>query len=104
IVALLGTLKAGGAYVALDPSYPSERLAFMFADAKLSVLLTQDRLVETLPSNSARLIRLDSDWQSIEAASDETWRDLTTSDNLAYVIYTSGSTGKPKGVAITHHS
>jgi amino acid adenylation domain-containing protein len=104
IVALLGTLKAGGAYVAFDSSYPSERLAFMFADAKLSVLLTQDRLVETLPSNSARLIRLDSDRQSIEAASDETWRDLATSDNLAYVIYTSGSTGKPKGVAITHHS
>ncbi|HEX5885260.1 MAG TPA: condensation domain-containing protein, partial [Pyrinomonadaceae bacterium] len=48
IVGLLGTLKAGGAYVALDPSYPSERLAFMFADANLSVLLTQDRLVETL--------------------------------------------------------
>jgi amino acid adenylation domain-containing protein len=104
IVALLGTLKAGGAYVALDPSYPSERLAFMFADAKLSILLTQDRLVETLPGNSARIIRLDGDWQSIEAAREATWRDLATSDNLAYVIYTSGSTGKPKGVAITHHS
>ena len=104
IVALLGTLKAGAAYVPLDPSYPSARLAFMFADAKLSVLLTQERLVATLPSNSAQIVCLDSDWPSIEAASNETQPGLTTSGNLAYVIYTSGSTGKPKGVAITHHS
>ncbi|MCP4658225.1 MAG: AMP-binding protein, partial [bacterium] len=29
VLAILGTLKAGGTYVPLDPSYPSERLAFM---------------------------------------------------------------------------
>jgi amino acid adenylation domain-containing protein len=104
VVGMLGILKAGGAYVPLDPAYPSERLAFMLDDARLSVLLTQERLVETLPSHTAQVVRLDADWQDIEATGEARPHDLTTSDNLAYVIYTSGSTGKPKGVAITHQS
>src|SRR5262249_33445206 len=45
-VGLLGILKAGGAYVPLDPQYPSERLGFMLADAQVSVLLTQEGLLE----------------------------------------------------------
>jgi non-ribosomal peptide synthetase component F len=32
VVGLLGVLKAGGAYLPLDPSFPSERLAFMLED------------------------------------------------------------------------
>ncbi|MDZ8258877.1 non-ribosomal peptide synthetase [Nostoc sp. ChiQUE01b] len=49
VVGLLGILKAGGAYVPLDPNYPQERLAFMLEDAQVSVLLTQQPLVERLP-------------------------------------------------------
>ena len=45
IIGLMGILKAGGVYVPLDPTYPNERLAFMLEDARLSVLLTQERLV-----------------------------------------------------------
>ena len=104
VVGLLGILKAGGAYVPLDPAYPSERLAFMLEDARLGVLLTQERLVETLPGHTAQVIRLDSDWHLIETPGDAPPNAPATSDNLAYVIYTSGSTGKPKGVAITHRS
>jgi non-ribosomal peptide synthetase component F len=37
VTAILGILKAGGAYVPLDPTYPVDRLAYMIADAKLSV-------------------------------------------------------------------
>ncbi|MGY2061506.1 AMP-binding protein, partial [Nocardia gipuzkoensis] len=33
IVALLAVLKAGGAYLPIDPAYPSDRLAFILADA-----------------------------------------------------------------------
>ncbi|WP_341528546.1 amino acid adenylation domain-containing protein [Nostoc sp. UHCC 0302] len=43
-VAILATLKAGGACVPLDPTYPSERLAFMLTDTCATVVLTQASL------------------------------------------------------------
>ncbi|WP_445252044.1 MULTISPECIES: amino acid adenylation domain-containing protein [unclassified Microcoleus] len=104
VVGLLGILKAGGAYVPLDPTYPFERLSLMIEDAQPSVLLTQERLVEELPSHSAQVICLDSDWQSIGAESTVAPVSGATANNLAYVIYTSGSTGKPKGVMIPHRA
>ncbi|MGB7891209.1 MAG: amino acid adenylation domain-containing protein, partial [Microcoleus sp.] len=103
MVGLLGILKAGGAYVPLDPAYPPERLGFMLEDAKISVLLTQKKLLETLPKNSASLVFLDADGEGISSC-DEPVVGLQNSSNLAYVIYTSGSTGKPKGVQISHAS
>ncbi|MEG3833750.1 amino acid adenylation domain-containing protein [Microcoleus sp. Z1_C3] len=103
MVGLLGILKAGGAYVPLDPAYPPERLGFMLEDAKISVLLTQKKLLETLPKNSASLVFLDADLEGISSG-DEPLVGLQNSSNLAYVIYTSGSTGKPKGVQISHAS
>jgi amino acid adenylation domain-containing protein len=102
IVGLLGILKAGGAYVPLDPTYPLERLAFMLEDAQVPVLLTQEQLLDKLPTSWAQVICLDADWQLIEQENEENSDSYTTGDNLAYVIYTSGSTGQPKGVEIQH--
>ncbi|TRU25539.1 MAG: amino acid adenylation domain-containing protein [Microcystis aeruginosa Ma_QC_B_20070730_S2] len=102
IVGLLGILKAGGAYVPLDPEYPIERLSFMLEDAQLSVLLTQQKLGETLPQHQAQIIYLDTDWEKIAENSHSNLENTVTPDNLAYVIYTSGSTGKPKGVLVNH--
>ena len=48
VVGILGILKAGGAYVPLEPTYPKERLAFVLADTRSAVLLTQERVVEAL--------------------------------------------------------
>ncbi len=104
VIGLLGILKAGGAYVPLDPNYPSERLAFMLEDSSVPVLLTQQKLVEKLPPNSARVVCLDSDWEEIAAYSEKNPNSTVRPQNLAYVIYTSGSTGKPKGVLIEHRS
>jgi amino acid adenylation domain-containing protein len=104
VIGLLGILKAGGAYVTLDPSHPQERLSFIIEDARSPVLLTQERLVENLPSQAARIVYLDRDWQWVNRESAENPICKTTPENLAYVIYTSGSTGKPKGVQICHGS
>jgi hypothetical protein len=87
VVGLLSILKAGGAYVPLDPSYPQERLGFMVKDAQLPVLLTQQRLVKNLPTHSARLVRLDSDWPEIAKESLENPASGAMAENLAYVIY-----------------
>lgn len=100
VVGLLGILKAGGAYVPLDPAYPQERLAFMLEDAQVSVLLTQENLVATLPPHQAQVVCLDSD--RANSTSEENSLEGVTTENLAYVIYTSGSTGRPKGVQIEH--
>jgi non-ribosomal peptide synthetase component F len=102
VVGLLGIMKAGGAYVPLDPEYPQERLAYMLADAKAPVLLTQQRLVDGLPEHQAQVFCLDSDWGIVSEESATNPINQTTVDDLAYVIYTSGSTGKPKGVAVPH--
>ncbi|MFO1432620.1 MAG: amino acid adenylation domain-containing protein [Candidatus Competibacteraceae bacterium] len=100
LVGLLGILKAGGAYVPLDPAYPSERLAFMLADARISLLLTQGKLLAQLPEYSGQCLCLDSDWPVMGAESSENPKVAIEPENLAYVIYTSGSTGTPKGVLL----
>ncbi len=103
-VAVLGVLKAGAAYVPLDPSYPSERLAFMLADAQCKVVLTSKLLASTLSPASDCLLRLDEDWDRVASESAEDLQTQFDRENLAYVIYTSGSTGWPKGVALTHRA
>ena len=104
VVGLLGVLKAGGAYVPLDTTYPSERLAFMLEDTKVSVLLTQTQLVNGLPEHNATAICLDSAWETGSGQSEEHPASGVSAQNLAYVIYTSGSTGRPKGVQIPHRA
>ncbi|MEG4594111.1 amino acid adenylation domain-containing protein [Microcoleus sp. F8_C2] len=102
IIGLLGTLKAAGAYIPIDPAYPTDRIAYMLDDSRLPVLLTQQKLVASLPEHQARVVCLDSDWEEISAQRELSPITGVTPDNLAYVIYTSGSTGKPKGVLIPH--
>jgi len=104
LVGLLGILKVGAAYVPLDPMYPQERLRFMLDDAAVPVLLTQRRLVETMPEHQAEFVCVDSDWETIAAESSENPASGARAENLAYVIYTSGSTGNPKGVLIEHRA
>ncbi len=104
VVGLLGILKAGGAYVPLDPEYPTDRLSFMLSDAQVSVLLTQQHLVEKLPEHKAHLVYLDTDHPELVQTKEISHADKVKPSNLAYVLYTSGSTGRPKAVAIEHHS
>ena len=100
IVGLLGILKAGGAYVPLDPQYPKERLAFMLEDARVKVVLTQERFRDRVGRDVKEIVCLES-WM----AGDERKTNLEKvvwAKNMAYMIYTSGSTGYPKGAINTH--
>ncbi|WP_375491859.1 amino acid adenylation domain-containing protein [uncultured Nostoc sp.] len=104
VIGLLAILKAGGAYIPLDPSYPQERIAFILEDTQAPVLLTQESLLGAMPQHKAKVVCLDTDWQTIAQQTQENLLSVVTTDNLAYVIYTSGSTGRPKGVMIQHAS
>jgi amino acid adenylation domain-containing protein len=125
VVGLLGILKSGGAYVPVDFTYPKERLEFMLEDAQVSVLITQEKLIEDgrwrpvlsetegMDDSSPRfpglrppmkIVCLDTDWDTIARESEQNPRSEVKPHNLAYVIYTSGSTGTPKAVAIEHRN
>ncbi|WP_367616520.1 amino acid adenylation domain-containing protein [Pseudomonas farsensis] len=99
VVGLLAVLKAGGAYVPLDPELPAERLAYMFEDSGIELLLTQSHLSLPMPAG-IKLLALD---QLDLSTYPTTNPNITVApENLAYVIYTSGSTGKPKGAGNRH--
>ncbi|HSO00824.1 MAG TPA: amino acid adenylation domain-containing protein, partial [Candidatus Nanopelagicales bacterium] len=102
LVAVLGVLKAGGAYVPVDPSYPAERLGMMIDDARMPVILTEQRLTGELPATRAHLLCLDTEGARLAGQPTEAPLRRAGPENLAYIMYTSGSTGRPKGVMIPH--
>jgi len=108
VVALVATLKAGGAFVPIDPSYPAERIAYMLADSRVPVALTDRRIAGLLSASAARTVLLDEADEK-----DAPWRGGPdpgnptggrSPDQLAYVLYTSGSTGRPKGAMNSHRA
>ncbi|HLX69166.1 MAG TPA: non-ribosomal peptide synthetase [Verrucomicrobiae bacterium] len=113
MVGALGILKAGGAYLPLDPSEPQSRLNFMFNDAGVSIVITENSLQEKMNVENRRAIAIDkfgvlsADRSEALGACQNAVSEngnSVTGKTLAYVIYTSGSTGTPKGVEITHES
>ncbi|HEX2570779.1 MAG TPA: amino acid adenylation domain-containing protein, partial [Polyangia bacterium] len=107
VVCVLAVLKAGGAFLPLDPTYPSERLAFMLEDAGVSLLVTRSHLAGVLPRGlgqdvaaAARIVALDLVEPLVEAHDATAPHPAATPEHLAYVIYTSGSTGRPKGALL----
>ncbi|WYL93618.1 MAG: non-ribosomal peptide synthase/polyketide synthase [Gloeotrichia echinulata IR180] len=102
IVTLLAILKAGGGYVPLDPDYPQQRLADISEDSQFSVLITQQKLLTSLPVQGVKVIVLDTESEMLTNQSQVNPVSEVKPENLACLLYTSGSTGKPKGVMLTH--
>ena len=101
VIAVLAVHKAGGAYLALDPSYPTDRIRFIVADAAAPVILTNATLAHVFADSGARLL-FDTEPATIETELTEPVP--ACSGDLAYVLYTSGSTGRPKAVGIEHRN
>uniref|UniRef100_UPI002457AB1A non-ribosomal peptide synthetase n=1 Tax=Nocardia brasiliensis TaxID=37326 RepID=UPI002457AB1A len=99
LVALVAVLRAGGGYLPIDPGYPSERLAFVLADAGPVVVVTDPSTARVLPSTDIPHLSVDTEDTGLTGPVGE-----PSAEDLAYVIYTSGSTGVPKGVGITHRN
>lgn len=104
LVTLLAIFKAGGAYVPLAPDYPSERLKYMLADSRVTVLVTSKDGMARLADGASTVICLDNAWDEIAEELEDNPESTVHGENLAYVIYTSGSTGRPKGVMVEHRA
>ncbi|HTK09268.1 MAG TPA: Pls/PosA family non-ribosomal peptide synthetase [Ktedonobacteraceae bacterium] len=101
-VALLGVLKAGAAFVPLDPSFPTDRVAFIAEDAGLQAFLTTSTLREKTSALPCLILELDQITEELADQSDARPQVHIDSASLCYIIYTSGTTGRPKGVAVSH--
>ncbi len=102
LVSMLAVMQTGAAYLPIDPTFPTDRQEFMFADAQAPVLLTQDRYLGAIDSGTATVICVDRDWPRIAEHPAEPLGIDVDPDDRAYIIYTSGSTGRPKGVETIH--
>lgn len=96
VVAMLAILKTGAAYLPLDPSYPSDRIAFMVEDSEAALVVAGASAALPAFLDAARVVSADdeAEFGGMQGAPADP----------AYLIYTSGSTGRPKGVLIEHRN
>jgi len=105
VVSVFGVMKAGCCYLPLDPSFPDERLNYMFEDSGAKILISQSSLKDKfIQFAGSKVVLIETDKEKIDSYS-TTKPDLKESSKSAmYIIYTSGSTGKPKGVMVYHRA
>ncbi|WP_431962380.1 amino acid adenylation domain-containing protein [Nocardia sp. bgisy134] len=108
VLAVWAIAKTGAAYVPVDPALPPERIAYLVADSRAVLGLTDSTHRPRL-GDGVEWFELD-DPQHAEQIAARPAHPISYVDRVralsqlhpAYVIYTSGSTGRPKGVVVTH--
>lgn len=99
-VAALGVLKCGGAYQPLDPTYPTERLAFMVRDSGAKLLIADRSLLRLLPEYTGETLCTDE----FDALPRGSRLPDPAPEDLFVLLYTSGTTGTPKGAQLRHRN
>jgi non-ribosomal peptide synthetase component F len=99
IVAILTVMKAGAAYIPLDPSFPTARLAFMVADAEVSLIISEYSLRASVVDLPARVLVLEEATEELAAFPDSGLSHHRNSHDLAYVMYTSGTVTRKVSVS-----
>lgn len=105
IIAALAVMKSGGAYIPVDPTYPSERIAYMLQDSGTELLIIQSHLTSVMGNSNytGQMIYMDQLKEQVSDEDTEIVENYGVNDSdLAYIIYTSGTTGNAKGVMIEH--
>jgi len=90
LVGVLGILKAGAAYVPIDPSEPVHQVADLVQEAKISVLLTQQKYRCRYSEHNILVISLDSEWGIIAQQNRRNPEVVITPEKPAYIIYSVG--------------
>ncbi|MBT7410382.1 MAG: amino acid adenylation domain-containing protein, partial [Methylococcales bacterium] len=104
VTMMLAVLKAGACYIPLDPEYPQDRLKYMLDDAKISILISQEKQLKSIQDYQGTILDLANSQTDIENCPESPLLLSMSNNELAYIIYTSGSTGRPKGVSMPHRS
>ena len=101
IAAMIAIMRIGAAYVPVALDCPSDRRAFIAADAGIAWTVTRREFVAEVETAQVVALALEDCSRSMRSTSNMRPR---SSDSTAYIIYTSGTTGKPKGVATSHRN
>jgi len=111
VLVLLAVLKSGAAYLPVDPQWPADRVGFMLADAKPTLLVCDQLMAgwmqgEHLPQvilAGEACMAVVAEMPGGRLEDRERLAPLTV-EHPACVIYTSRGAGQPSGVVVSHRN
>ncbi|MFJ6937906.1 amino acid adenylation domain-containing protein [Streptomyces sp. NPDC101132] len=102
-VAVLAVVKAGAGYALLDPEFPDDRLASTAHDARIALLVTDERYEDRVRGDWG-VVCVDREREVVAGQPATDPGVAVTDDDTACVMFTSGSTGRPKGILSSHRN
>jgi non-ribosomal peptide synthetase component F/acyl carrier protein len=102
--AALGVLLAGGTFLPLDPDAPAERIAFLLADWRPALMLTDQTSAGQVPGSGVAVLPPLAELAARRPPRAD-WPDPVVSpEQLACVTYASGWAGEPAAMMVPHRA